>query len=158
MDYNKLFQMVVHIVGDDVGHFLLHLDEGIVQVVELGVLLEECHEGFVGAVGREFRAVLLEELASLIDELTEIVGSPEPHGLGEGIEEDEGAVAVVYELDEAAVHHLFAQDEVSQQGDLFAIEERQRLGCHLTANGIEDGVVYAGQEGICAVACCFLEF
>ena len=149
--------MLVDIVSDGVGHFLLHLDECVVEVVELRILLKERHEVLVAAFAAELVAVLLEELAAFVDKFAELVSAPQTHGFGEGIEEDEGPISVVYELDEAAVHHFAPQDEVGQQGCLFSIEKLQRLGIHLASDGCKYAVVDESEEGICAAGSSLLQ-
>ena len=52
-DIDKLLEMLIDIVSDEVRHFFFHLDELVVEVVELRVLLEERHELLVCAIFRE---------------------------------------------------------------------------------------------------------
>lgn len=105
-------------MSDAIGKFFFPFHKGVVKIVEFGKLLVECHKLLVCAGLCERFGMQFVKFASAIEQLGKIFQSPKAHGFGEGVEEEERAVAVVDELDESAVTEFITQNDVSPQSNL----------------------------------------
>ncbi len=134
--------MLIHIVGDGGCYLLLVFDEVVLRVVKLRVQFIHGHELLVRSFACEVCLVFVVYLLGLVYHLGEILQSPQTHRLGKGIVEDVGPVAVLYQLAEAAIHHLLVEEVVAQEGVLAAREARHCLGRELA---VETGKVSVGK-------------
>ena len=57
----------------------------------------------------------------------------------------------MYKLHEAAVHHLLAEEVISQKSNLVSVQQRHRLGIQLAAHSIEIGIDETLQESVHAL-------
>ena len=76
------------------------------------------------------------------------VFAPEADGLGERIEEDEGAQSIVDELDESTIEHFVTEHSVGEQGRLIAVEFGHVLCVELSAECIEQRIGDQGEESV----------
>ena len=135
-------------MSDAVGKFFFSLHKGVVEVVELGKLLVECHKLFVGAGLRERFGMQFVKFASAIEQLGKIFQSPEAHGFGEGVEEEERSITVVDKLDESAIAEFITQNDVGPQSDLIGRQLRERIGRQGSTGLMGDGIDHRLQESV----------
>ena len=116
---------------------LLVLHKPVVVVVELRETFEQGHKLIVGAVALQLLAVLQPEGVHLVEAFRQLPHVPHlVQRFGKGILEDEGAIAIVYQLDKPSIHHLAVQRVPAEQRHLVGIQLRHRLLCRLAANGL----------------------
>ena len=88
------------------------------------------------------------KFASTIEQFRKIFQSPKAHGFGEGIEEEERAITVVYELDESAITEFIAQNDVGPQSDLIGRQLRECIGRQCSTGLMGDGIDHRLQESV----------
>ena len=135
-------------MSDAVGKFFFSFHKGVVEVIEFGKLLIECHKLLVCAGLCERFGMQFVKFASAIEQFRKIFQSPKAHGFGEGIEEEERAVAVVDELNESAIAEFITQNDVGPQSDLIGRQLRVRIGRQRSTGLMGDGIDHRLQESV----------
>ena len=77
-------------MSDAVGKFFFSLHKGVVEVVELGKLLVECHKLFVGAGLRERFGMQFVKFASAIEQLGKSFNPQRRMALAKGLRKKKG--------------------------------------------------------------------
>lgn len=144
----KFLQVPVHVGGHPGSPLLFVLDELLLQGVEGFVLLVHGHELVVRSFALQVLAVGVVDAAGVMQEARQAVQAPPLERACHGIVEDIGAIPVLDELAEAALHQLVAQDGVGQQRVLRRGETRHVLRRQAVVRGPAVGVGKDGEKGV----------
>ena len=80
------------------------------------------------------------DFACCIEQLAQLVESPQPKRLGYRVVEDVGTIAILYQLAEPTLHQLVAQDAVGQEGMLVGSEQWHRLSRERATHQLQVGI------------------